>query len=115
MFDRLTVGRAVLIILLVTSALTVLLAWLEMRVEPETFETFGDSLWFAITTVTTTGFGDIVPETAPGRIVASVIMLLSLALVPLLTSVVVSALVIRTQQRESELRSERQEADDTTG
>ena len=59
-------------------------------------------MWFAISTISTTGYGDIVPETLAGRLVASVMMLISLAFVPVLTSVVVSALVIRTQQRRDE-------------
>jgi voltage-gated potassium channel len=105
LFERLTVPRAIAIILLVATALVLLLAWLEQLVEPETFPTYGVALWFAITTVTTTGYGDIVPETAAGRLVASIVMLLGLALVPVLTSVVVSALVVRTQQRVAEARA----------
>jgi voltage-gated potassium channel len=115
LFGRLTLGRAVLIILAVTIGLVILLAWLEQRVDPETFRTFGDALWFSITTITTTGYGDIVPGNTPGRVVASVMMLLSLAFVPLVTSVVVSALVLRTQQRQAELRAEGEAPDDTAG
>jgi voltage-gated potassium channel len=101
-FDRLTIARAILIIVVVTTALVFLLAWLERLVEPETFPNYGEAMWFAISTISTTGYGDIVPETLAGRLVASVMMLISLALVPVLTSVVVSALVIRTQQRRDE-------------
>ena len=54
-FERLTLGRAISIILSVSTGLVLLLAWLEHRVEPETFPTYGDAIWFAITTVTTTG------------------------------------------------------------
>ena len=103
LFTRLTVARAIAIILVVSTGLVLLLAWLEHLVEPETFPTYGLALWFAITTVTTTGYGDLVPETEAGRVVASVVMLLGLALVPVLTSVVVSALVIRVQQRQAEI------------
>jgi voltage-gated potassium channel len=74
-------------------------ALLERIIEPETFPTFGDALWFSLTTLSTTGYGDFTPVTAGGRAVASVLMVLSLALVPVVTSVVVSALVVRSQQR----------------
>ena len=43
------------------------------------FKTFGDSLWWAILTVTTVGYGDLVPQTTVGRITASFLMLSGLA------------------------------------
>lgn len=36
---------------------------------------YGDSIWWAISTLTTTGFGDVVPITTVGRILSGVLML----------------------------------------
>jgi len=55
----------------------------EHPVNPE-FATFGDSLWWAIVTLTTVGYGDIVPETTAGRIAAVMIMLTGVAVLGLL-------------------------------
>lgn len=44
------------------------------------FETYGDSVWWAVVTITTVGYGDIVPETELGRITAAVLMLSGVAL-----------------------------------
>ncbi len=44
------------------------------------FETYGDSLWWAIVTITTVGYGDIVPETRVGRLTATVLMFTGVAL-----------------------------------
>jgi voltage-gated potassium channel len=44
------------------------------------FETFGDSLWWGIVTMTTVGYGDLVPETRVGRITAVFVMLTGVAL-----------------------------------
>jgi len=44
------------------------------------FDDFGSSLWFSIVTLTTVGYGDIVPSTTAGRLVAVVLMLGGLAL-----------------------------------
>jgi voltage-gated potassium channel len=43
------------------------------------FKTFGDSLWWAIVTVTTVGYGDLVPQTTAGRITATFLMLSGIA------------------------------------
>lgn len=43
------------------------------------FKTFGDSLWWAIVTVTTVGYGDLVPQTTVGRITAAFLMVSGLA------------------------------------
>jgi voltage-gated potassium channel len=90
-----TLWRALGAIFLVT-ALFVVLAALAMRlVEPETFTNMGDALWFSVVTVSTVGYGDILPETGLGRFVAGVIMLFALAFVPAVTSIVVSVMMAR--------------------
>ena len=38
------------------------------------FATFGDSLWWAVVTLTTVGYGDIVPKTTAGRLTGFMIM-----------------------------------------
>jgi voltage-gated potassium channel len=55
----------------------------EHPVNPE-FATFGDALWWAIVTLTTVGYGDIVPETTAGRWVAVAIMITGIAVLGLL-------------------------------
>ena len=49
-------------------------------------KTFGDALWWAITTVTTVGYGDKFPVTAAGRGVAAFLMVTGIALFGLLTA-----------------------------
>lgn len=46
----------------------------------------GDGIWWAWVTITTVGYGDVVPETSTGKMVASVIMLLGLGLFAMLTA-----------------------------
>lgn len=44
------------------------------------FATYGDALWWGIVTITTVGYGDIVPQSEVGRITATVLMLTGVAL-----------------------------------
>jgi len=48
------------------------------------FATFGDALWWAIVTLTTVGYGDIVPKTTAGRVDGVMIMITGIAVLGLL-------------------------------
>jgi voltage-gated potassium channel len=56
------------------------------------FATVGDSLWWGIVTLTTVGYGDIVPKTATGRWVAVIIMVTGIAVLGLLAGSLASFL-----------------------
>jgi voltage-gated potassium channel Kch len=74
------------------SVLILLAALLERLVEPAVFTSFGLSLWWAVVTVATVGYGDVVPVSPVGRSVAIVVMLFGMAWVPTVTTLVVTAL-----------------------
>jgi voltage-gated potassium channel len=92
---RVTIIRAIGVIIAVFAIFTLLAALVEWLVEPQTFKTFGDACWWSIQTVSTVGYGDDVPETAAGRIVATLVMLFGMAFVPAVTSIIVAILVER--------------------
>lgn len=49
-------------------------------VEPTAFPTFWDGAWYSITTITTIGYGDIVPHTGAGRSISVVLILSGISL-----------------------------------
>ena len=57
------------------------------------------SMYSAIVTLTTVGFGDIIPVTGAGKFVASIIMLLGYAIIAVPTGIVSSELVAAKNQR----------------
>ena len=66
---------------------------------PKAFATFGDEVWWAAQTVTTVGYGDVVPSTSGGRFIAGIVMFVSVATVSLVTAVVTAGFVAYQQRR----------------
>ena len=66
-----------------------------------TIRTFGDALWWACQTLSTVGYGDVVPVTAGGRAIAGGMMALSLGLLGAVTGAF-SSWLIQTFAREGE-------------
>jgi voltage-gated potassium channel len=68
---------------------------------PNSFESLGDALWWSATTVTTIGYGDVVPATSGGRVIAVFVMFASVATVSFTTAVVTATFVGYHQRRTS--------------
>lgn len=68
-------------------------------------QSFGDSVWWAVTTVTTVGYGDKYPTTVQGRLVAVGLMFSGIALIGLVTASFASWLIARVRQDEADTRA----------
>ena len=66
--------------------------YFEHEVNPKHFSSIFDSLWWAIITLTTVGYGDVVPITTGGRIFTFIILMIGLAVVAIPTGILSSAL-----------------------
>lgn len=85
-----TIGGTVTLILMAG------LAALEAeRGGPGSIQTFGDAIWWAFVTITTVGYGDYVPVTEVGRIVAVALMVGGIALIGVVTATIASWIVER--------------------
>lgn len=74
-----------------------------------TITSFGDALWWALTTVTTVGYGDELPVTVSGRLVAAGMMLAGIVLLGVVTASLASWFVEKLE----EVRGEEQETQDS--
>lgn len=63
----------------------------------ENVQSFFDSIWWAMVTITTVGYGDIAPVTTGGRIVSMALMMLGIGFLGLTTGLVARALVAHRQ------------------
>jgi voltage-gated potassium channel len=72
---------------------------IERLVEPETFDSVWLGMWWAMQTVTTVGYGDVVPRQAIGKAMAAFLMLGGLSLFAVVTGAITSAFVREAEQR----------------
>jgi voltage-gated potassium channel len=66
-------------------------------IDHKDFATVGDGIWWAIVTLATVGYGDIVPHTAWGRVVGSVVIVVGVTFLSFLTATVTSMFVSADQ------------------
>jgi voltage-gated potassium channel len=95
---------------LVTLALGLLGGFIVTLVDKRDFPTFGDGVWWAIVTLGTVGYGDIVPHTGWGRVVGSLMIVFGVTFVAFLTATVTSEFVSAEEQRLRERERRRAEA-----
>jgi len=66
--------------------------YFENEVQPDKFSSIFDSLWWAIITLTTVGYGDVFPITVGGKVFTFIILMLGLGIVAVPTGIISSAL-----------------------
>lgn len=107
---RLTWLEALGLVATVNALVVLAGAALVTRTDPDRFPDLGTGLWWAVATVTTVGYGDVVPVTAAGRLVASALMFVGIGSFAFLTAVAASAIVVGEVGEEERLieREERE-------
>jgi voltage-gated potassium channel len=97
-----TLGLAFTFLLLALAGAIIM--WL---VDSKNFSSFGLALWWAVQTVTTVGYGDVVPTTAFGKVIGSLEMVLGISFIAFLTATVTSIAIERgaAEKQEAALRA----------
>ena len=72
----------------------------ERDAQPAAFGTLVNSLYWAVTTLTTTGYGDLTPVTPLGRVVAGFVMISGLAVFGLWTGILATGFAAETRRRD---------------
>jgi len=97
--DPITARRAVRAIVLGTFAITLLCGLLMRLLDRDEFPTLGRAMWWAIQTVTTVGYGDVVPEDTVGRAIGAVLMVIGITFLTVLTAAVTAAFIESARRR----------------
>jgi voltage-gated potassium channel len=85
------------IVLLAAASLAYLL---ERNAQPELFGSIPQALWWAIVTLTTTGYGDVTPITPAGRVLAGVVMVSGILVFALWAGILASGYAEELRRRE---------------
>ncbi|MEM6483474.1 MAG: ion transporter [Pseudomonadota bacterium] len=72
--------------------------YFECQAQPEAFQSVFHSLWWAVATLTTVGYGDVYPITVGGRVFTFVILMLGLGIVAIPAGLIAAALSQIKQQ-----------------
>jgi voltage-gated potassium channel len=105
--NALTARRAALIIGVFTVMLTLLAALLVWLLDSEGFTSFGDASWWALQTVTTVGYGDVVPSDTEGRIIGAVVMIGGIGFLAVVTASITAVFVEDARERVAEKHGSR--------
>jgi voltage-gated potassium channel len=97
---QLTIRRATRTIVAVTLIVTIgggVTIWL---LDHKEFPDLGTSLWWAVQTVTTVGYGDVVPHETVGRVIGTVVMVTGIGFIAVMTAAVTASLIEQARRRQ---------------
>ena len=64
----------------------------EHEAQPDNFSSIPETMWWGLITLTTVGYGDVVPLTVTGKFLASIIMILGYGIIAVPTGIVSAAI-----------------------
>jgi len=94
--DLLVVTALLMFIALFISAS--LVYYFERGAQPKVFSSIPASLWWAVVTLTTTGYGDMAPITPGGRLWAAITLIFGVAVFALPGAIVTSAVISASEK-----------------
>jgi voltage-gated potassium channel len=98
--ERATLASVLIIFIMVLVTAATATHLLESDVQPKQFGSIPDALWWAVVTLTTTGYGDVVPQTVGGKMVGSVVMVSGILVLALMTGILATGFAEEERRRE---------------
>lgn len=93
-------------LVLMTASLAVLAGFVVTLIDRKDFPNLGIGIWWAIVTLGTVGYGDVVPHTGWGRVVGSVVIVFGVTFVSFLVAIVTSYFISAEEEEKAEAERE---------
>lgn len=94
----------ILIIMIIMTASGIYVV--ENKAQPEAFSSIPKSMWWAVVTLTTVGYGDVTPVTSLGKLLGALITILGVGIAALPAGILASGLANELNQRNQRLEQE---------
>jgi voltage-gated potassium channel len=98
--EELLLAASLLFIAIVLSSS--LMYYAEHEAQPETFSSIPDSMWWAVVTLATVGYGDVHPITVIGKVLSGVVVLVGIAIFALPTAIFASGFIEEIRRKHEE-------------
>ncbi len=98
--ERRALGGCVLIVAGFTIISATLMHAVEGSVQPDKFGTIPDAMWWAIVTLGTIGYGDVVPVTAAGKVIAAITIFAAIVTIALPVGIIATAFAEQVHRRD---------------
>ena len=101
-----SIGAVLFILLLTLTISASVMYMIEGEAQPQGFSSIPAAMWWAVETLTTVGYGDLVPKTALGKLMGGVVAIVGVAALALFTSLVTVSFIDQLRLRREALRRE---------
>jgi voltage-gated potassium channel len=98
--ERATLASVFIIFLMVLISAATATHFLERAGQPEQFGSIPAALWWAVVTLTTTGYGDVIPHSVGGKMIGSVVMVSGILVLALMTGILATGFSEEERRRE---------------
>jgi voltage-gated potassium channel len=98
-------GAVLFIMLVMLVLVSGIMYELEHEVQPQAFGSIGSAMWWGVVTLTTVGYGDVVPHTIPGKIFGGCVAVVGVGTLALLSGVLTVGFIDALRQRQPRGRS----------
>ncbi len=98
--ERRNLASVLVVMIIMVFIASSLVYLLERDIQPEAFASIPNAIWWGVTTLTTVGYGDVVPLSPMGRVLGALIMLLGIATFALPAGILASAFAEESKRRD---------------